>query len=84
MYPGNRTEATVDATGIVASIGATCKSGLELQDVTVPALSPEFNITYGSAVEIASDADAQFYAPPWTDLELSAPQPFGFRAIWLG
>ena len=69
----------------MASIGATCLSGIELERVEVPTTSANFSITRGDEVVVVDDSEAknyQYYRMP-NQQDVRTDNSYGFRAIWL-
>ena len=83
LYPGIKTQDS-KSTAIVASIGATCTGGQQLQPATAPAKSADFSISFGLEVVVQNDSDVVLYQGPGADDSLSKQNPYGFRAIWIG
>lgn len=75
---------------IIASIAATCRSGIQLEAVSVPALSANWTISYWDPILFDSDEDASksqngwyYYGSYAGGQDLKAANPYGFRAVWL-
>lgn len=79
-------DSNYDGSSIVASVAATCRSGIELEAVNVPELSTEFAVNYWDPILVDSDADASrgayWYYYGGGGQDLKAANPYGFRAFW--
>ena len=70
---------------VLASIAATCTDGTVLQSVTAPSASANFSMTIGTPIIVSNDSSAASYQDTQdpTQANLTSPNAYGFRAVWL-